>query len=357
MIFWGRCNELANLEDGQLREWKRRGVNGFVCMVGPLAGVGGSQAFTVDPAVRPVGDEHQLQRALEQTRIARRAAQRGLKMYLGFYAFNRNNPATPWVPWFDDAQWNGLMLPRIRGLAAAARRLGFAGVAIDQEMYASDSGETTATWESNYPGHPENESRVRAMARVRGAQIMRTLVRAFPGVEVVAHATLLPESWLAHVLAQTGGSTLGDDLRIQFWDGMTSIRGYRAIRWWDATFYKSPDIEGATWHAAMQFNTNQVYSLLSRRFSNWAYAASRVHLSPFSWIDKGPESDEVAHPPPFVADQLRAFRTWGTGGEFGNFAYASLGAVNYAPYVPAMQAASRPAVVRRQAARPRSGAV
>ncbi len=41
MIFWLGCDEVAQLTDAELDEWKSRGVDGFVCMVGHLREMGG----------------------------------------------------------------------------------------------------------------------------------------------------------------------------------------------------------------------------------------------------------------------------------------------------------------------------
>jgi hypothetical protein len=113
----------------------------------------------------------------------------------------------------------------------------------------------------------------------------------------------------------------------------------------DAIFYKTPHLKGADWDAALRDDANAVYSLLSRRFSNWAYASSRLHISPFGWISSGTMDFERARDPRYVAEQLKAFRKWGSGREFANYAYSGLKGFDYTPYVSAMQAASAPGQV------------
>jgi len=137
------------------------------------------------------------------------------------------------------------------------------------------------------------------------------------------------------------------------WDGIASVPGYSAIRWLDAAFYKAVQVSGATWDDALRYEARAVYSLLSRRFSNWAYAASRFYVTPFSWIDTGPCgcAFESARPPDYVAAQLAAFRRWGTGRTFANYAYRGPDGFDYAPYVQTMRAASRPGIVDSQAPR------
>jgi hypothetical protein len=126
---------------------------------------------------------------------------------------------------------------------------------------------------------------------------------------------------------------------------MTSVEGYGAIRFFDSVFYKGP--HKGNWDNALTYNQNRVYATFSRRFSNWDYAWSRVNVSPFAWIDEGPKSSafDDARPPAYVGEQLLAFRKWGMGGEFANFAYAPLDEFDYSPYVSAMQNASSPAEV------------
>jgi hypothetical protein len=46
-----------------------------------------------------------------------------------------------------------------------------------------------------------------------------------------------------------------------------------------------------------------------------------------------------------VADQLRAFRRWGMGGEFAAYSYAGIRNFDYSPYDGALKASTRPAVV------------
>jgi hypothetical protein len=49
-----------------------------------------------------------------------------------------------------------------------------------------------------------------------------------------------------------------------------------------------------------------------------------------------------ARSPEYVTAQLEAFRRWGMGGEFANYAYAGLADFDYSPYVEAMRSASTP---------------
>jgi hypothetical protein len=142
-----------------------------------------------------------------------------------------------------------------------------------------------------------------------------------------------------------------DLLFIDFWDGMSSVAGYRAIRFINAIFYKGAT--PGTWDTALQYEFNGFFSLLSRRLSNWSYASSRIYQSPFSWMNNGPKARrtgshdvyDAARPPEHVARQLAAFRKWGMGREFANYCYGGLEGFDYGPYTSAMQAATQPGVV------------
>jgi hypothetical protein len=343
MVFWTRCDDVAALTDAELDEWKSRGVDGFVCMVGYLHGLGGANRFTGVARASLAGPTFALQRRLRDADLAARAGRRRMKLYLGFYASNYFNSVTPFADWFDERRWSRAVLPRVKELASAARRLGFAGLAVDQELYS----DKRASWDWDYRNHGHSESRVRAKVRERGAQLMKAMVRGFPGLELMAYYTKIPGSWEERVQERGNHipNAFRDNVQIDLWDGLSSVRGYRAIRLMDAIFYKTQQLPDASWDAALQYNANAVYSTLSRRFSNWAYASSRLHLSPFSWISSGQTDWEQARAPGHVAEQLDAFRKWGIGREFANYAYNGLKVFDYSPYVSAMRTASTPGQV------------
>ncbi len=188
---------------------------------------------------------------------------------------------------------------------------------------------------------------MREQARRRGAEAMAAIVAAFPKAEFAVYHAFFPGDWREQIQEKVNGltNTSTDRLDIDFWNGMTSVEGYGAIRFFDSVFYKAP--HKGNWDSALTYNQNRVYATFSRRFSNWDYAWSRVNVSPFAWIDEGPKSSSFddARPPAYVSEQLLAFRKWGMGGEFANFAYAPLDEFDYSPYVSAMQNASSPAAV------------
>src|SRR5207249_3764359 len=138
-----------------------------------------------------------------------------------------------------------------------------------------------------YPGNTHNEAAVRAKVRARGAQMMSAMVSAFPGVELLDYGTYFPEGWNALVQQQVNHAVnpYADFVQVNLWDGLTSVPGYGAIRFMDATFYKTAHLNGATWDAALSYNINGLMAYLSRHLSNWSYAAGHINISPFAWID------------------------------------------------------------------------
>jgi hypothetical protein len=347
LIMWTACDDVVRLSDAELQRWIDRGVDGFVCQIGRLAGLGGNQAFSAARRAHLQGPEARLQRELLASAAVRRARQGKLLLYLGFYAVNYFNQRTPFVDWFDDDGWSQKVLPKMRDLAAAARSMGFAGLAIDQELYPQKGRATTASWSVRYPGNAHPEEQVRSAVKGRGRELMMTMARAFPGLELLAYDTKIPESWSEKVQADVNNipNAWAQDVRIDLWNGLSSVQGYSAIRWFDSIFYKTPHLDGASWDRALEYNANRIYSYLSRRFSNWSYASSRLYLAPFSWVNAGKSRFEQARDPDYVAQQLDAFRRWGAGGAFGNFSYGGLGGFDYGPYDAALRHASTPARV------------
>jgi hypothetical protein len=347
LLFWTTCDDVVALDDDELDRWHDWGVDGFVCVVQSLRSLGGQTLFTDDPTATLAGSGYDTQRALRDSQIGARARARGMRLYLGFLAVNRSNPRTPLVDWFDDDAWADRVIPEVESLASAARQLGFAGLAIDQELYPQDGGVTTATWAWNYPGNGRSETAVRAQVTRRGAELMRAMVTGFPAVELVIYHLQLPGTWAEAVQRETNDidDAFDSSVQINLLDGLSGTPGYRAIRLLNATFYKSTQIWNASWDEALRYEYNQLFSLFSRRLSNWALASERLYESPFIWISSGTTAFERARPPEDVALQLDAFSRWGMGGQFANFPFDGLDAFDYTDYIAGMRWASTPRVV------------
>jgi hypothetical protein len=345
MILWVNCRQLATISDAQLDAWQGRGVGGFVCQSQYVYGMGGTQDWSGDLGSLN-GSQYALERQLRDSRLGARLASRGMIAYLGAYLVNYNNVHTPMADWFDDGAWADRVVPAFGRMAAAARALGFAGLAFDQELYTQTRGVQTADWDWTYPGNSHSEAATRRAAFRRGRQMMSAMLANFPHIQLVAYDVHFPHMWGDVVQQEINNhpNAYANRLDINFWDGLSSVDGYDALRLFDAIFYKMPHV--GTWDSALSYEYNSTFAALSRSFSNWRYAAPRFNISPFSWIDNGPGGAfEAARSPGYVAQQLMAFRKWGMGGQFGNYAYRGLDGFDYAPYQQAMQAASRPGVV------------
>jgi hypothetical protein len=349
MIMWTGASDVYSITDAELNDWKQDGVGGFVGSVAWLTGMGGSQVFTGDGTGPAGGVESQL----AGSNIVARAHAIGLKLYLGFNLVNYYNTQTPLGEWFNNAEWGNVVLPAVSGLAGAARELGFDGIAMDGELYAQQGDAQTATWSWDYPGNTHNEQAVRAEVTLRGEQLMTAILAAFPGAQIADFHASFPDTWDAYAAEQNGdGSDVyASNVDINFWDGMTRVDGYSAIRFYDEMFDKDTGVSGGTaqtWSSALGYEDNSLFALFSSALSNWSYAADRVYLSPSAWID-GDEANEgwwaAPRDPSYVETQLQAFHDWGMGGEFADYAYAPLGSFDYSPYVAAIQAAAEPTPV------------
>lgn len=344
LVFWTGCKSIATLDDAGLDLWKSRGVDGFICAMHALAGLGGPNRFGGPDGTDLTQPGFEVQRLFSESRLVERARERGIDVYLSFYLANASNTATPLKEWFDDEGWSGVVVPRMRDLAKAAKEMGFAGIAFDQELYPQAEGVTTATWSVGYPGGTHPPEQVRAKARERGAQVMGALIEGYPDLDLLAYATQFPESWEEEIQREVNGiqNALDGSLQIDFWDGLTSVEGWNSVHFLNATFYKTVHLRPYNWDDALRFQYSNLYALLSQRFSNWDYAADRVNESPFSWISSGTSDFEKANSPGEVAEQLDAFSRWGMGRLLPNYAHENLEHFDYSPYLNGMRAASTP---------------
>jgi glucose/arabinose dehydrogenase len=173
---------------------------------------------------------------------------------------------------------------------------------------------------------------------------MTAVLSGFPNVEIINYRLEIPGDWeekvqqqVNHVVGIWDKSVFPD-----FWNGIVDTEGFSAIHFFDPIFYKSWQV-GSGWDAALDYNRTGVRATLSKRWDNWNYASSRFFISPFAWIDPGPSagSFDDARPVDYVAAQLAAFHKWGEGNMFGLYAQ-HVNDFDYGPYVPALQAASKP---------------
>ena len=333
----------AELTDAELDLWKSKGVGGFICRITWLRPFGGTQSFTGDPTANLSGADYEMQRKLRDSNATARAKAKGISMHLGFYLESYWNAATPLNTWFDDSKWQSEAIPRIRDLAAAAKLLGFAGISYDSELYSQ-----TATWNWNYPGNTHSEAQVRTKVKERGQQVMQAILGGFPNVDIIAYTTYLPETGdeIIQAIYNKQPDAFKNYTHIDFIDGLTSVNGYSAFNLSTEAFYKECYYDWLPCDKVLQEHTNKLYSLLSRRLSNWEYASEHFFQPLFFWID-GPAGSTgwfVPRSAEYVASQLDAYKKWGNGRKLLIYATQGL-AFDYTPYVSGMQQASQPAVI------------
>ena len=332
------------MTDAELDEWKNRGVGGFTCSTSHLFGLGGTQTYTGGPSQPLTGESYQRQQRIRSSRIVPRLHDRGMKIYFSFYVAHYKRPLTPFGDWFDDELWRSTVLPAVDAVAGMAKLEGFDGLAFDQEDYPGQ-GRKVHSWDWNY-AHSRSEADVRAKVRQRGREIMETIVAAYPGVALAAYHWNLPGSWnelVKHKVNKAEPDNAKHKVFIDFFDGLTGVEGYSGFSLLDAVFYKSTHV-GASWDTALAYNANNIYANLSRRLHRWDYAASRVRVVPFAWIDHNDkEWPYRAQTAEEVQKQLTAFRRFSVGDEFSNFVYHTpMSKYDYSPYLPAMREAARP---------------
>ena len=348
ILLWIGAPECATLTDAQLDSWKANGVGGFVCALQTLSGMTAANdrdkeyEWTGNPQADLSANGYRLQRQLRDSPLVRRVKAGGMKAYLTFYLANRNNIRTPLVEWFDDAGWANLALPKIHDVAGAARLLGFAGIGFDSEVYPGGG-----RWDWNFPGNTKPEDVTRAAARTRGEQTMKAIVDAFPNVEIFAYGAKFPDTWDATVQAAYKGVPFTVSVQIDFWDGLSSVEGYKALRFTGELFYKRP-FPAADWDDALRTAQATMHAYLSQRWSNWRYAAPRFFQAPAAWID-GDGAGAAPSTPANVAEQFKEFRRWTSGDEIYVFAYNALTKFDYAPYVASLRAAAAPGTDRGDA--------
>jgi hypothetical protein len=340
-IMYTGCTSVIGASDAQLDTWKSRGVGGFVCTFSKLKGLGGTEDWTGDPNALATG-AHGTQRSIRDTKIVDRLKARDMKVYMGLDVVDYYHNTSPFGGtggWVDDTWWNNTVIPAVAGFAGAAHLYGFDGVFFDQEMIGCKSGLPgggCGDWVWNYNGNTASEATVRAKAKQRGQQLMTAMLAQFPQMELTVYDNRFPEdanSLIQQVVNKVPDTQQYETVSADFWNGLTSVDGYKAIRFNDATFYKVAHIGG--FDDLIPYDYNRTFAYASRTFDNWDYLAPRFFISPFIWISQNsgnPDSSPPNRGEPFsyyrgdqyVYNQMQTFRKWGMGGEFWNFSFSSI---------------------------------
>ena len=197
VVFWTGCKDVVGLSDAQLDEWHRRGAGGFVCVFQHLADLGGDQSFTADPKSSLAGTQYDLQRQIRDSKIVDRARARGIKLWLGFYLSNAVNRRSPLEDWFDDTAWTTQLIPRIADVGGRGQERS-ASRAWRSTRSRTTAAAGTGTTRATHTASP----RYAPAVRKRGAQMMKAIVGAFPGVDLIDYGTYFPDGWNALVQEQ-----------------------------------------------------------------------------------------------------------------------------------------------------------
>jgi hypothetical protein len=311
---------IVEMTDADLDRWAANGIGGFVLNTGFLETMGGRGV----PAITKV-----------LAGFPQRAAARGMDCWLGFRFANYNNAVTPLVDWFDDTAWV-TALAAIERTARAAKDLGCVGIGIDEELYRGGS------WSWNYKAGMA-ETTVRTIVQARGTAMMQAILRGFPNVDIIDYGTYFPGGWNEYVqeVVNHHPNNYVPFVQLDLWRGMTSVPGFAAVRFMDATFYKTWHT-GPDWATALKYNREQSHALFARTFA--AAALPKIFCSPFAWIDEDVANEgpfTAVRPVPYVADQLATFARWCEGDTFAIYAYRRLHGFDYGPFLPGILAASK----------------
>jgi hypothetical protein len=343
MVAWATVNEIYG-DDNYLNEKANNRHYGAIGInTGFLYGAGGtSNAFTsaVNPTFNSAdgrtGTQWERHRQMKNSNFVARCNARGMEVYLGFYQANYDTGYFHAGDWFDDSAWSSYLSTspadgqKIFSIAAAASRMGCAGLLLDGENYPTLTGQSTLFWDWNYPGNTHTEAQVRAKAKQRGAEYMTCVLAGWAAggnpnapkfMQYTAEA--LAHSYRALMLSQPSGNNLGltwgeQFLYHDFFSGMCSVAGYGTITHVDAVFDKSPQISGMSWDSAVQYGTNSLAAWMSRYFdaATWKLACKKIGHNAMFWIDQGSTSFEAVMPPSTALAAGQAFRKYGTNGAY-----------------------------------------
>ena len=240
ITFWASADRVASLTDAPLDALRGHG--------GRRVHDGDAQfldrrLWTDDPnaELEPGGEIRHASAQIRDSRIVQRAAARGIDLYLGFFAANATQRLDPVLRTGSTTRAGRARPRRWAASPAAARMLGFRGIAIDQELYGGQ-----ARWTWNYPGNTHTEAEVRSQgqaARPPGddgdpGRLPRGRDRYLQlhAEGLVERIPLRGDRQPPLSPARRRTDTFAPRVDIDFWDGMTSVEGYSAIRQWNFVF-------------------------------------------------------------------------------------------------------------------------
>lgn len=286
---------------------------GFTCSTGTLRGYGGASSYTADSTATfnatdgRTGTEWSQQSLINSRGWVATAHAAGMKVYLGYHFFNalstvNGNFMLPDV--WDDAAWTAYLSHASDGvgvvnLYAAARWMGFDGIAWDMEPTSTNNG-TVQSWLWNYTGNTHTQAQTRAQVKLRGAQYSTAVFGAsgFPGADILFYADNSSSPSDANSLfgggADSGPSADTDPREINdFLDGLSTVTGYGQITFVDPIFYKPNYLGGSSNFAGYaQFGQGHTMARVSQNYQRPDLLLPKFNVSPFEWFDIGTGGSE-----------------------------------------------------------------
>ncbi len=308
---------VLNYSDTQLAELAKLGVTGLAVGFGwlPDHGLGGSGADWTN-----IPDN-----------FASRCHQAGItKLWGSFVPGNYNDPLTAFGNWFDDSEWTTRVVPSLSFVLTTMKAKGWNGIAFDDEMYPGLNNQRP-TWDWNYTGNP-GEAQVRAQARLRGQQLGGLIAQYFPGASLITYHDYFGDaqnygyhSLLEHVVnGQPIDQYARDEVKVNFYDGLTGVPGLSALVIADASFYYGATQGGGMTMndlQAMQFSAAGTKAYLQRTLTNRAvdvYPEPMILLGPSNGDGSG-YSVQMAMTPDRALVVGQAARAASTGGYVVNY--------------------------------------
>ncbi len=349
MFGYGTTHVLGTSSHASFDAWNARGMKGAMEQDRYFYGDGGTDDYTTDSALLANTSLHQYdyQRQLMNSGNIAYLHSLGWKVYFGYYWSNYNNGDQNFMLGDvfpeNDAYWNN-KLSNIQHMAAAAKMMGIDGFFFDGEPYANGScvqkdsaghcirhgggswGNQPGGWHLAESGsHTEAETRV--AVKLRGQEVMQALMNGDPGAEISAYYAEFHGGWNEYeqYIVNSAPVANKDSMEINFWDGMTSVNGWKSLTLWDGTFEKGYGI-GVSWDNALLNNWNGTMAGFSQPsttanpwggLSNWPNIYNKINVNTLPWVDPGSTNFEKVLPPDAATTAFVASRKWG-GGEIND---------------------------------------
>lgn len=215
LVLWMKLSDAITATDQNLAQLASLGVNGLCLQGAELPGLGGTDVWS----------------QVTKSFVDRCKAQGITKVWLLWRSDTGKADPCPYGEWFDDSRWNPA-LTAMGTIAAHAKAIGCAGVAFDHEPYSG------ASWKWQYAGNTRSEPAVRAEAKIHGVQVMTAIVNQFPNVEILSYWDRFDGSKQASDEGRPPKPLFSAEwCHIDYWDGLTSVPGWKSVGFADAAFY------------------------------------------------------------------------------------------------------------------------